>query len=56
MQGRWDMQPSKPIIPHQSTPTSEPRYEPPQVEAVVTAAELERESLYAGDGAYAGFA
>jgi len=27
-------------------------YEPPRVEAVVTAAELERESLYAGNGAY----
>lgn len=27
---------------------AEPAYEPPQVEAVVTADELEREALYAG--------
>jgi len=36
----------------ESVPTTEPQYVPPRVEAVVTAAELERETLYAGDGSY----
>lgn len=35
-----------------SAPSSEPTYDPPQVEVVVTADELERESLYAGGGVY----
>lgn len=38
----------------QSAPTTEPPYEPPRVEVIVTASELERESLYAGAGAYGG--
>ena len=33
----------------------EPRYEPPQIEMVVTTGELERESLYAGEAGYATF-
>lgn len=38
--------------PEQSPLTGEPAYDPPRVEAVVTAGELERESLYAGTGSY----
>ena len=51
MRGRVDMQPSEPVESGQSTPVGRPRYEPPQVEVLVTPAELEREALYAGGGA-----
>lgn len=44
--------PSKVSATSQSTPADESNYDPPQVEVVVTADELERESLYAGAGIY----
>jgi len=46
------MQPSEGLDSGQSAPIGEPPYEPPRLEVLVTATELERESLYAGGGAY----
>jgi len=43
---------SREVRVEQPVPTAETTYEPPQIEVVVTAADLERESLYAGLGAY----
>lgn len=40
------------VSPEPPAPSSEPEYVPPRVEHVVTAGELEREALYAGDGSY----
>lgn len=39
----------------QSIPAGEPSYEPPVVEVVLTAAELEREAFYAGTVGYTTF-
>lgn len=48
----FDRQRSLEVASGQSVPSSTARYEPPQVEVVVTADELEREALYAGFPGY----
>jgi len=52
MLARQDMDPFNSVVLRQFPEPSESEYQPPLVEGIVTAAELERESLYAGDGAY----
>lgn len=47
-----DRQQSREVGLGQSVPTGNATYQPPQVEAVVTADELEREALYGGLPAY----
>lgn len=46
------MQSPKDAEPGKADCTVEPTYAPPQVEAVMTAADLEREALYAGPAGY----
>lgn len=41
------------VDPAQSASAGASDYEPPMVEVVVTAPELERETLYAGEAGYA---
>ena len=52
MRGVEYMEAPKPGEFQQSVPTTETPYNPPQVETVVTAADLERETLYGGIGPY----
>ena len=55
MQGPVVMELLRRMMPEQFAPVTEVPYEPPRIEAVVTSAGLEREALYAGEGAYGGF-
>jgi len=51
-----DKGPSSLLGADQFAPGGEPWYAPPRVEVVVTTSDLQRETLYAGGGAYGGIA